>query len=113
MTDYLASDLVPLALSEIVLHGVAIPDGIGMDTIHGGAGNIGGGGGTNEDFVRVMYQNTLDRGADAGGLAHWVGQLGAGASRADVLLGFSESPEMQMRSASDLEGRLDRCPGHE
>ncbi|WP_305971374.1 MULTISPECIES: DUF4214 domain-containing protein [unclassified Mameliella] len=65
------------------------------------------GGGTNEDFVRAMYQNTLDRGADPGGLAHWVGQLEAGASRADVLLGFSESPEMQMRSASDLEDWVD------
>ncbi|MDD9729551.1 DUF4214 domain-containing protein [Mameliella sp. AT18] len=65
------------------------------------------GGGTNEDFVRAMYQNTLDRGADPGGLAHWVGKLDAGASRAEVLLGFSESPEMQMRSASDMQDWID------
>ncbi|WP_417208742.1 DUF4214 domain-containing protein [Antarctobacter sp.] len=60
------------------------------------------GGGTNEDFVRAMYQNTLDRGADPGGLAHWTGKLDAGASRADVLLGFSESAELKARSASDM-----------
>lgn len=65
------------------------------------------GGGTNEDFVRAMYQNTLDRGADPGGLAHWTGLLDAGASRAEVLLGFSESAELKALSASDMVDWVD------
>ncbi|ASP21994.1 hypothetical protein ANTHELSMS3_03361 [Antarctobacter heliothermus] len=37
MTDYTPADIMPRSLSEIVLQGVEIPDGIGMDTIHGGS----------------------------------------------------------------------------
>jgi serralysin len=46
-------------------------------------------------FVNQLYVNVLHRAADAGGLAYHTGRLAAGASRADVLVGFSESPENQ------------------
>ena len=49
----------------------------------------------NTQFVTQLYQNVLHRGPDAGGLAFHVGNLDRGMSRADVLVGFSESPENQ------------------
>jgi hypothetical protein len=48
------------------------------------------------DFVNLLYQNVLDRDADAGGMAYYLERLEAGVmTRADVLVGFSESPENQ------------------
>lgn len=60
------------------------------------------GGGTNENFVRALYQNALNREADDRGLAGWTAQLDNGATRADVLLGFSESTELRVSSADDV-----------
>lgn len=44
-------------------------------------------------FVTLLYENVLDRAPDSGGMDYWLGQLGAGQSRAQVLTGFSESAE--------------------
>jgi hypothetical protein len=44
-------------------------------------------------YITLLYQNVLDRNPDPGGLAAWQGGLRGGLSRADVLVGFSESPE--------------------
>ncbi|WP_274705552.1 DUF4214 domain-containing protein [Salipiger pentaromativorans] len=44
-------------------------------------------------FVELLYQNVLDRAPDPTGLARWVGELESGSSRAEVLLGFSQSPQ--------------------
>lgn len=44
-------------------------------------------------FVTALYHNSLDREPDAAGLAHWMWSLASGMSRADVVLGFSESTE--------------------
>jgi hypothetical protein len=44
-------------------------------------------------FVDLLYGNVLDRSAAQGEIAFHVGRLQAGASRADVVAGFSESPE--------------------
>lgn len=49
----------------------------------------------NTGFVTLLYQNVLHRAPDARGLADWKGGLDAGMSRADVLVGFSESAENQ------------------
>jgi serralysin len=47
-------------------------------------------------FVNQLYQNVLHRAADAGGLAFHTNNLATGANtRANVLVGFSESPENQ------------------
>ncbi|PZW48013.1 uncharacterized protein DUF4214 [Humitalea rosea] len=51
------------------------------------------GGLDDEAFVRLLYQDTLGREGGSGELAYWTGRLGAEASRAEVLLGFSESTE--------------------
>ncbi|MEP6790257.1 MAG: DUF4214 domain-containing protein [Ramlibacter sp.] len=48
------------------------------------------------EFVNLLYHNVLDRDADAPGMAYYVDKLAShSASRADVLVGFSESPENQ------------------
>lgn len=44
-------------------------------------------------FVTRLYANVLGRAPDAAGLQAWTAQLAGGASRAEVLLGFSESTE--------------------
>ena len=48
---------------------------------------------SNSDYVAALYVNVLGRQADSTSLANWVAQLNGGASRGQVLLGFSESPE--------------------
>jgi hypothetical protein len=57
----------------------------------------------NQDFVVQLYANVLHRAPDAGGLAYHVSHLNAGMSRADVLVGFSESPENQ----ANVIGQID------
>jgi len=53
-------------------------------------------------FVSALYRNTLHREADAGGLASWTGALGRGATRSDVVLGFSESAEHKASTAQHI-----------
>jgi hypothetical protein len=44
-------------------------------------------------YVSLLYENVLGREPDSAGLADWTGQLSAGATRGQVLIGFSESQE--------------------
>lgn len=49
---------------------------------------------TDTTYINALYQNVLGRAADAAGLAGWQQRLADGSwSRADVLIGFSESAE--------------------
>jgi len=48
---------------------------------------------TNTAFVDNLYKNILDRAGEKGGVDYWIGQLNSGVSRADILVGFSESAE--------------------
>ncbi|MDH3293572.1 MAG: DUF4214 domain-containing protein, partial [Acidimicrobiia bacterium] len=68
---------------------------------------------TNTQFVQLVYRNVLGREADSNGLNHWVGQLAAGRSRAEVMLGFVESTEYARRTStraahSPTEGSIRR-----
>lgn len=56
-----------------------------------------------ENFVQLVYQNVLDRSADANGLAYWTGLLEGGQSRSAILNGFAQSPEFVAHTASILE----------
>jgi hypothetical protein len=47
----------------------------------------------NAQFVFQLYQNVLDRGPTSDEVIFHTNRLAAGASRADVVVGFSESPE--------------------
>lgn len=59
---------------------------------------------SNTAFVELLYQNVLGRAADPGGLAAWTNLLETGArSRAQVVLGFSESGEFQNNSNPGLD----------
>lgn len=57
----------------------------------------------NQDFVTLLYQNVLDREPEAAGLANWTGALDSGVSRANVVVGFSNSQEFRnnTQQASD------------
>lgn len=59
----------------------------------------------NQGFVAHLYRNAMEREADAAGLRHWTSRLAQGEGRADVLLGFADSAEMQAR---DVTGHGDR-----
>ncbi len=52
---------------------------------------------TNEQYVKTLYQNILDREPDLDGYNYWVGQLNNGIEdRSELLLGFAESSENQL-----------------
>jgi hypothetical protein len=51
-------------------------------------------------FVSALYENALHRAADASGLSYWTGLLQQGTSQATVLLGFSDSLENRVDTAT-------------
>ncbi len=52
-------------------------------------------------FVEILYRNVLNRHSDSEGLAYWTGRLTSGdLTRAQVLLAFSDSPELVESSSS-------------
>ena len=57
----------------------------------------------NTGYVQQLYRNVLGREADSAGLADWVRQLAAGASRGQILVGFSESDEFKKNLADQVE----------
>ena len=57
------------------------------------------GGLDNGNFVEQLYQNVLGRGSDSAGFQNWMNALNSGASRADVLIGFSDSLENRIQTA--------------
>jgi len=56
----------------------------------------------NDGFVELLYNNVLNRASDADGLQGWLNVLENGGSRADVVLGFSESREYVNTTTPDL-----------
>ncbi len=56
---------------------------------------------TDNDYIVLLYQNTLDRQPDAGGMSYWLAQLNAGMSRGQVALGFSDAPEFRQRTRTN------------
>ncbi len=61
----------------------------------------------NSAFVGTVYQNTLHRAADPGGAGYWVNMLNAGTTRAEVMVGFSESPEHLNNTAPNIMNETD------
>jgi len=73
---------------------------------------------SNGEFVTLVYENVLDRTPDAGGYAHWKGQLDTNkATRGQVMTQFSESSEFKTASrgfvlAADVyDDMLDKANG--
>jgi hypothetical protein len=44
---------------------------------------------TDAEFIASLYQNTLGRAGDVGGVAYWIDQLEAGSARANVAAEFA------------------------
>ncbi len=57
-------------------------------------------------FVEALYQNVLHRAPDAAGYAFWTDALHS-TSRADVLVGFSESTENQAQVIGSIQNGID------
>lgn len=58
---------------------------------------------TNDAFINLVYNNVLDRNADAAGNAFWNDRMANGASREQVLAEFSESAENQQKVAPAID----------
>ena len=57
-----------------------------------------------EEFVRLVYNNVLDRNPDPVGWRTWTGALRRGSSRGTVMVGFSESAEFRAKSSPTTSG---------
>lgn len=62
---------------------------------------------SNTALVDYMYQNTLDRPADADGRAFWVNQLNTGLTHEQLLLSFSQSAEHAVLLAPQIIGGIE------
>ncbi|WP_052401448.1 DUF4214 domain-containing protein [Muricoccus aerilatus] len=60
---------------------------------------------SNQKVVQEFYRNVLGREGEASGVSYWTNQLNSGTSKADVLLGFSESIENVRNTASQAGDR--------
>lgn len=59
---------------------------------------------SNSDFVRLVYQNVLQRQPDQGGHDYWTGQLNQGMARPDLMLYFSEAAEhVNLRASTVIQ----------
>jgi hypothetical protein len=58
---------------------------------------------SNTQFVTLVYRNVLDRAPDQAGLDAWLAFLGKGASRGEVMAGFTESEEFRNKTANSVE----------
>lgn len=63
-------------------------------------------------FLTTVYQNVLHRDPDGAGLDFWLHALNSGASRAEVLAQFSESPENQAQVIAAIEHGVGYLPYH-
>jgi hypothetical protein len=57
-------------------------------------------------YVTQLYRNVLHRDPEPTGLQSWLNTLSARTSRADVLLGFSESAENVSRTIGTIDDEL-------
>lgn len=51
-------------------------------------------------FVELVYQNVLERSPDSAGVQFWLDQLATGTTRGSLMIGFSESDEFVVTTAS-------------
>ena len=59
-----------------------------------------------DQFIALLYQNVLHRAPDDQGLANWKTYLSSGHSRAEAVIGFSESPEDVANTAPAVQHGL-------
>lgn len=86
-TDVLDGGASPLSVAQAFVQSAE------FQAAYGGAGL------DNAGFVGKLYDNTLHRPADLDGQQFWTAQLNGGASRASMLLAFSDSTENRLGTA--------------
>nr|WP_256336945.1 DUF4214 domain-containing protein [Belnapia rosea] len=59
---------------------------------------------SNSGFVTLLYQNTLGREPDAGGLAGWTSYMDQGHSRVELLQLFADSQEFIHKTLLLIDG---------
>jgi hypothetical protein len=69
-----------------------------------------GAGISDKAFINNLYHNVLHRDADADGASYWDGRIANGASRAQVLVEFSESRENQAQVIGAIQNGIDYLP---
>lgn len=62
------------------------------------------------DFIRLLYENVLDRQPDAGGYAFWQDAMGRGLTREGLLAEFSESKENKANVEGLIAGGIEYTP---
>ncbi|WP_191970984.1 DUF4214 domain-containing protein [Methylobacterium soli] len=85
----------PLGLEHyynVVINGSSLQD-VARSLLSSPEGQLRAGASSNSTFVEQLYDATLHRHSDAGGLSFFVNQLNAGTPRADVAISFSLSSE--------------------
>ncbi|MEK6245051.1 MAG: DUF4214 domain-containing protein [Pseudomonadota bacterium] len=66
----------------------------------------------NNQFVNQLYLNVLGRAAEPGGLAYHTNNLAHGFSRGDVAVGFTESPEFQVKTIGQVDHGIAAVDAH-
>ena len=61
---------------------------------------------SNSDFVALTYQNVLGRAPDQAGFNAWTGALAGGMTRAQMVVGFSESSEFISNTSAPIDAGL-------
>ena len=61
-------------------------------------------------YINYLYKNVLHRDIDAEGAGYWLGKLAIGASRADLLVGFSDSAENQAEAMKLIGNGFEYTP---
>lgn len=56
----------------------------------------------NRGFIGLVYKNVMGRGADASGNSYWLGRLGAGMSRGEMMAFFSDSAEYRTHKITSV-----------
>jgi Ca2+-binding RTX toxin-like protein len=90
---------IGLPLTHIAQHFIESPE---FDTTYGDLSNT--------EFVEQLYWNVLFRAPDQAGLDYHLNRLDRGATWADILVGFSESPENQLNVIGAIQNGMEYLP---
>ena len=83
------------SLRQVAANFLASPE---FQAAHGNMGD--------EQFVRLLYRQALERDPEAQGLAHHLARLASGETRADVLVGVAESQEARAGVIGQVENGI-------
>lgn len=62
---------------------------------------------SNNDFIRLLYENVLDRSPDQNGYDYWLKDMAKGLTKEEVLISFSESVENKANVADFIKNGIE------